>query len=89
VTWDENVDLARKVFKLSQTVSEPTRRQLVEIMCLNFRLDGVTLIPERRKPFDVPRRMASGLIEPGREESNLGPPGPDQIEAERTKEARR
>lgn len=57
---DEHVDLARKVFELSQTVAGrwvaadySARRQLLEIVCLNFRLDGVSLVPEWRKPFDL------------------------------------
>jgi len=35
------------------------KRQLLEIVCLNFRLDGATLVPAIRKPFDV---LAEGLL---------------------------
>ena len=28
-------------------------RHILEIICLNFRLDDVTLVPTMRKPFDV------------------------------------
>ena len=59
-------DLAMKVFELSQSLTEKwlnadarRKRQLLEIACLNFRLDDVTLVPEIRKPFDV---LAEGLI---------------------------
>jgi site-specific DNA recombinase len=48
------------VFELSQTLKEQwltadyaAKRRLLEIVCLNCRLDGVTLCPEMRKPFDV------------------------------------
>lgn len=57
---DEHADLARKAFELSQTLTErwvvadcAAKRQILEIVCLNFRLDGVSLVPEWRKPFDV------------------------------------
>ena len=59
-------DLAEKVFELSQSLTEKwltadvrAKRQLLEIVCLNFRLDDVTLVPEIRKPFDV---LAEGLV---------------------------
>jgi len=35
------------------------KRQVLEILCLNYRLDGVTLCPVWRKPFDV---LAEGLV---------------------------
>jgi hypothetical protein len=57
---DEEADLARKVFELSQSLSErrlaaddSAKRQILEVICLNFSLDGATLVPEWRKPFDV------------------------------------
>jgi len=59
-------DLAEKVFELSQSLTEKwlsadprTRRRLLEIVCLNFHLVDVSLVPEIRKPFDV---LAEGLI---------------------------
>tara|TARA_R110002072_G_scaffold303126_1_gene494848 strand:+ start:6997 stop:8490 length:1494 start_codon:yes stop_codon:yes gene_type:complete len=63
---DETAELAAKVFELSQTLKEQwltadyaTKRRLLEIVCLNSVLDGVTLCPEMRKPFDV---LAEGLV---------------------------
>src|SRR5690606_17155689 len=63
---DETAELAVKVFELSQTLKEQwltadyaTKRRLLEIVCLNSVLDGVTLCPEMRKPFDV---LAEGLV---------------------------
>ena len=63
---DETAELAAKVFELSQTLKEQwliadyaTKRRLLEIVCLNSVLDGVTLCPEMRKPFDV---LAEGLL---------------------------
>lgn len=56
----EQSDLAVKAFELSQRLVEkwvtadiPEKRQLLEIVCLNFRLDGVNVIATMRKPFDV------------------------------------
>ncbi|WP_146503033.1 recombinase family protein [Rubinisphaera italica] len=61
----EKADVAVKAFELSQTLSEKwvnadtrAKRQILEILCLNFSLDDVTLVPEWRKPFDV---LAEGL----------------------------
>jgi site-specific DNA recombinase len=63
---DEFADLAVKAFELSQRLAEKwlvadysAKRQILEIICLNFELDGVTLCPEMRKPFDV---LAEGLV---------------------------
>ena len=57
---DETAELAARVFELSQTLKDQwltadyvTKRRLLEIVSLNCRLDGVTLYPEMRKPFDV------------------------------------
>ena len=57
---DENAELASKVFELSQTLRHKwltaeyeEKRQILEIVWLNCRLDDVTLVPTIRKPFDV------------------------------------
>lgn len=63
---DEMSDLASKVFELSQTLKDQwlsagyaEKRRILEIVCLNCTLDGTTLCPTIRKPFDV---LAEGLI---------------------------
>ena len=63
---DETAELAAKVFELSQTLKEQwliadyaTKRRLLEIVFLNSVLDGVSLVPTMRKPFDV---LAEGLV---------------------------
>jgi site-specific DNA recombinase len=63
---DETAELAAKVFELSQTLRNQwltadyaAKRRLLEIVFLNCKLDGVTLCPEMRKPFDV---LAEGLL---------------------------
>lgn len=62
----EYAELAVKVFELSQGLKEkwltadiPEKRQILEIICLNLTLDGVSLVPEMRKPFDI---LAEGPI---------------------------
>ncbi len=62
---DETAELAAKAFELSQTLKETwvtadyaTKRRILEIVCLNCRLDDVTLVPTIRKPFDI---LAKGL----------------------------
>ncbi len=63
---DETAELAAKVFELSQTLRSQwlrsdydAKRRILEIVCLNCTLDGATLCPTIRKPFDV---LAEGLI---------------------------
>ena len=63
---DEMGELASKVFELSQTFRQQwliadydAKRRILEIVCLNCTLDGVTLVPTMRKPFDV---LVEGLI---------------------------
>lgn len=62
---DERTDLIEKTFELSQTLQERwltadyrAKRELLDIVCLNFRLDGATLVTEMRKPFNA---LAEGL----------------------------
>jgi site-specific DNA recombinase len=61
----ERAELAEKAFELSQSLADKwvkadaaAKRQLLQIVCLNFSLDGATLVPELRKPFDI---LAEGL----------------------------
>jgi site-specific DNA recombinase len=57
---DEQAELAQKVFELSQSLQElwltadcSAKRQLLQMVCLNFTLQGATLAYEMRKPFDL------------------------------------
>jgi len=63
---DEMSDLAVKAFELSQTLRQQwlsadyaAKRRILEITLSNCKLDGVTLCPTIRKPFDV---LAEGLV---------------------------
>ena len=62
----EKSEIAGKAFELLQTIGRQwftadsaVKRRYLEIVCLNFVLDDVTLVPTMRKPFDV---LAEGLI---------------------------
>lgn len=61
----EIIDIAVKAFELSQSLRDKwltadyaAKRRILEITCLNFSLDGVSLVPTMRKPFDL---LAEGL----------------------------
>ena len=63
---DENADLAMKAFELSQSLAERwftadynAKRKILDLLCLNCKLEGVSLVPTIRKPFDV---LAEGLV---------------------------
>lgn len=67
-TRGEQAEAAIKVFELSQGLSSrwltadyATKRQILDIVFSNFRLDGVTLCYEMRKPFSI---LAEGLLVP-------------------------
>ena len=62
---DEKAELASKVFELSQTLRQQwltadyaAKRRILEIVCLNCRLDGVTLVPDNEKALRRSRRRA-------------------------------
>ena len=62
----ERSDLAVKVFELSQDLKQKwltadiaEKRVLLEIICLKLTLDGVKLVPQMRKPFDL---LVEGLF---------------------------
>jgi len=63
---DEKSDLAVRAFELSQnlrrkwlTADFAAKRNILQIVCLNFSLEDVTLVPTMRKPFDL---LAEGLL---------------------------
>jgi hypothetical protein len=63
---DEVADIAVNAFELSQSLTQKwvaadyaTKRRILEILWLNCRLDGVSLSPTMRKPFDI---VAEGLL---------------------------
>lgn len=80
---DEMADLVSKVFELSQTLWEKwltadyhCKRRILEIICLNFRLDDVTRMLRNEKALRRSRRRASCPVESGIQDLNLRPLGP-------------
>ena len=64
----ERGELAVKVFELSQALAQKwltadiaEKRQLLEIICLDWTFEGVKIVPEMRKPFDL---LVEGLLVP-------------------------
>ena len=62
----EIIDIAVKAFELSQSLRQKwltadyaAKRCLLEIICLNYTLDDVSLVPTMRKPFDL---LTKGLV---------------------------
>jgi site-specific DNA recombinase len=56
----QQAQLAAKVFEHSQGLEQKwvdanhaEKRQLLDLLCLNFRLDGTNLVPQMNKPFDI------------------------------------
>ena len=57
---DEKAEEALALFELSQNLGErwltadfSAKRRILDFACLNFRLDGASLVPTMRKPFEV------------------------------------
>lgn len=64
---NETIDIAVKAFELSQSLREKwvtadyaAKRRILEIICLNCSLDGVSLVATMRKPFSL---LAEGLLQ--------------------------
>ena len=65
-TQTEGADTAIKVIELSQALKErwvaadqDTKRQILDLLCTNFVLEGETLVPRLRMPFSL---LAEGLL---------------------------
>ena len=57
---DEKAEHALELFELSQSLRErwltanyAAKRTILDLLCSNFRLEGASLVPTMRKPFDV------------------------------------
>ena len=79
----ENVAQALKVFELTQdlartyvTKKPPIKRSILDALCLNIRLEGVSLVPTYTYPFDLLAEGRQNGFNSGREDSNLRPLDP-------------
>jgi site-specific DNA recombinase len=70
-------ELANKAYLLYVSQDSGEKAKLLRMMCSNFSVDGVSVTPTYRYPFDLIFRRAKSKEWSGREDSNLRPPGPE------------
>ena len=71
------LELANRAYFLYFTKKPPEQAQLLRKVLLNCSIDGVSLTPTYRKPFDMIFKRARTEEWSGREDLNLRPPGPE------------
>jgi site-specific DNA recombinase len=71
------LELAEKAYFLYLTRKPAEQAELLKKVLLNCSIDGVSLYPTYRKPFDMIAKRAKFKEWSGREDSNLRPPGPE------------
>ncbi len=71
------LELAEKAYFLYLTRKPAEQAELLKKVLLNCSLDGISLYPTYRKPFDMIAKRAKFEEWSGREDSNLRPPGPE------------
>jgi site-specific DNA recombinase len=77
LTAKRTLELANKAYFLYLTQNPAEQGQLLKKVLLNCRVDGATLYPSYRKPFDMVFQRAKNQEWSGREDLNLRPPGPE------------
>jgi hypothetical protein len=70
-------ELVNKAYLLYVSQNSDEKAKLLRLMCSNFSVDGVTVTPTYRYPFDLIFKRAKTKEWSGREDSNLRPPGPE------------
>ena len=80
----ESLADVRRILELTQTAysqyvtQKPTKQaELLRNVLLNCAIDGVSLYPTYRKPFDLIAKRVKNKEWSGREDLNLRPPGPE------------
>jgi site-specific DNA recombinase len=71
------LELAQKAHSLYLTRNTTERADLLRNVLWNCEIDGVSLYPSYRKPFDLIAKRAKTEQWSGREDLNLRPPGPE------------
>jgi hypothetical protein len=64
-------ELANKAYLLYVSQNSDEKAKLLRLMCSNFSVDGVTVTPTYRYPFDLIFKRATTKEWSGREDSNL------------------
>ena len=77
-TTDWTLELANKAYSLYLTRNPQEQAQLLRMVLLNCAIDGATVQPTYRKPFDLIFQRAKDGDWSGREDLNLRPPGPEK-----------
>jgi DNA invertase Pin-like site-specific DNA recombinase len=72
------LELANKAYFLYLTRKPAEQAELLRLVLLNCAIDGASLYPTYRKPFDLIFQRAKNQDWSGREDLNLRPPGPKQ-----------
>ena len=82
-TSHETVDRALRVFELTQDLANTYvsknpagRRRILDALCLNIRLEGVSLVPTYTYPFELLAEGRQNGFNSGREDLNLRPLDP-------------
>ena len=71
------LELANKAYFLYVTRKPAEQAELLRKVLLNCEIDGVSVYPTYRKPFDLICKRAKTKGWSGREDLNLRPPGPE------------
>ena len=72
------LELANKAHFLYVTQNPAEQARLLKSVLLNCSIDGVSVYPTYRKPFDLIFKRVKNEEWSGREDLNLRPPGPEQ-----------
>jgi site-specific DNA recombinase len=71
------LELANKAYPLYLTQNPSEQAKLLRMVLLNCAVDGVSIQPTYRRPFDLIFQRAKNQEWSGREDLNLRPPGPE------------
>ena len=71
------LELANKAYSLYLTQNPAEQAKLLRLVLLNCSIDGLSVYPSYRKPFDMIFQRAKNEEWSGREDLNLRPPGPE------------
>ena len=77
LTVQRTLELANKAYSLYLTRNPNKQAQLLRMVLLNCAVDGTTVQPTYRKPFDLIFARGKNQEWSGREDLNLRPPGPE------------
>jgi site-specific DNA recombinase len=77
LTLNRILELANKAYFLYLTRKPAEQAELLRKVLLNCSIDGVSVTPTYRKPFDIIFNRVKNQEWSGREDLNLRPPGPE------------